>query len=133
MAFPSGTATAQLISVLHKEPTVAANLRKRTGYRPIESDERRVEGADEEEPLTPSADDDKEIQHNGLSALVWSLIPSAALTVREPYTAYRTRANTAFSCFRISSESVVKFISALGSYNSPELSCCFIPSRILPT
>jgi uncharacterized oligopeptide transporter (OPT) family protein len=81
LAFPSGTATAQVISVLHKMPSTSG-LRSRHGYSPLLQD-------DEPSPLLDSVDDSQDpeieasevVQHEGWSALTWSFLASGALTV----------------------------------------------------
>ena len=110
LAFPSGTATAQLISVLHRRPLPGTALRNRRGYSPLNS-----EGNDREDyQAIPSADDEgsrfehaespsdeagvadahkrEEIQQEGWSVLGWSFAASAALTAsRSPITGHRLR------------------------------------------
>ena|SRR6202167_1430066 len=86
LAFPSGTATAQLISVLHRLPPPDTSLRHRTGYREVNTEE------DEEtqDPTTPGTGDTMDefdsgerevIQHQGWSDLVWSFLASGFMTV----------------------------------------------------
>lgn len=84
LAFPSGTATAQVISVLHKMPSTSG-LRPRRGYSPLNLQD------DEPSPLLDSVDDSQDpeieaslsevVQHEGWSALTWSFLASGALTV----------------------------------------------------
>jgi uncharacterized oligopeptide transporter (OPT) family protein len=78
LAFPSGTATAQLISVLHRLPPPSdATVRKRAGYTTLDTDEPVISGQVEEEetqePIAPS---------EGWGALSWSFLASGLMTVR---------------------------------------------------
>lgn len=86
MAFPSGTATAHLISVLHKLPPPEGTLRSRNGYEPID-DEEHVS----DEPEYDSREDDalivaeqEVVQETGWYALLWSFASSGLMTVRIP-------------------------------------------------
>ncbi|KAJ3757415.1 OPT oligopeptide transporter protein-domain-containing protein [Lentinula raphanica] len=78
LAFPSGTATAQLISVLHKLPPPDTKLRRRNGYEPVEDEEHiQTEPALETTPLnepdiTAAA---------GWHELLWSFVASGTLTL----------------------------------------------------
>ncbi|KAH9178305.1 OPT oligopeptide transporter protein-domain-containing protein [Lactarius sanguifluus] len=83
LAFPSGTATAQVISVLHKLPSTKSGLRARHGYSPLNLQ-------DEEPPGLPDPVDDSQdpeieasevVQHEGWSALTWSFLASGSLTL----------------------------------------------------
>ncbi|VDC04799.1 unnamed protein product [Peniophora sp. CBMAI 1063] len=87
LTFPSGTATAQLISVLHKMPP-PDTLHKRKGYTALDSED----AADSElaqEPRESAAveaeEEDEEVKeivsNEGWSALGWSFLASAALTL----------------------------------------------------
>ncbi|TFY71162.1 hypothetical protein EVG20_g1855 [Dentipellis fragilis] len=86
LAFPSGTATAQLISVLHKIPPPNLTLRHRhSGYSPITTEDE----ADEEPAVSPTdsvseaaeAEVLKTVQSEGWSDLVWSFLASAFVTL----------------------------------------------------
>lgn len=86
LAFPSGTATAQLISVLHKIPPPASNtLRHRSGYTAIGSEEDGIDVPPP--PETPMEAEREEVRvretvtSEGWSALSWSFAASAVLTV----------------------------------------------------
>jgi uncharacterized oligopeptide transporter (OPT) family protein len=84
LAFPSGTATAQLISVLHREPAPdAAGIRRRHAYTPIQSEDTR-DSADEERVVEePEAELEREVvRTEGWSALLWSFLASSVMTVR---------------------------------------------------
>lgn len=86
LAFPSGTATAQLISVLHRLPPPDTTIRRRHGYREIDREETDILAAepdpltpvDEDAPLTDLADDEKA---EGWAALTWSFLASGIMTV----------------------------------------------------
>lgn len=83
LAFPSGTATAHLISVLHKLPPPEGTLRSRTGYEPIDDEEHVADETDHE----PSEDDalivaeQEMVQETGWHALLWSFASSGLMTV----------------------------------------------------
>ncbi|KAF7374839.1 OPT superfamily [Mycena sanguinolenta] len=77
LAFPSGTATAQLIAVLHKQPPPDTTVRRRTGYIAIEDEETNAHRAEEEEQNVPDAEN---IQSHGWQALTTSFAASGALT-----------------------------------------------------
>ena len=86
LAFPSGTATAQLISVLHRMPPPDTSVRPRRGYRALDTEE-----AAQPEPATPIAEgevvevvDDREpevVEQEGWAALIWSFLASGAMNV----------------------------------------------------
>lgn len=97
MAFPSGTATAQLISVLHRQPPPDTTLRHRRGYSPLTNEEyqaipstgpegSRIDHPESDVEDTRIVDDHKreEVQQEGWSMLGWSFAASAALTVSFP-------------------------------------------------
>ncbi|KAJ3988975.1 OPT oligopeptide transporter protein-domain-containing protein [Lentinula detonsa] len=80
LAFPSGTATAQLISVLHKlpPPDTSSSLRRRNGYEAVADEENtEIRPARETTPLTeleaPST--------AGWHELSWSFVASGTLTL----------------------------------------------------
>ncbi|KAF4597306.1 hypothetical protein EYR40_007758 [Pleurotus pulmonarius] len=90
LAFPSGTATAQLISVLHRLPPPDTTIRQRRGYTQVDTEEHQSEEVSEEqEPmLTPdlstTAHDQNErelIQHEGWHALTYSFVASSIMTL----------------------------------------------------
>ncbi|KAL1739880.1 OPT oligopeptide transporter protein-domain-containing protein, partial [Schizophyllum fasciatum] len=93
LAFPSGTATAQLISVLHKlPPPDAEGLHRRRGYQQVgaedshthepattvEIDEDDDCNVDEETPLNGVS---STVQNDGWRTLTWSFGASSALTL----------------------------------------------------
>ncbi|KZT42258.1 oligopeptide transporter [Sistotremastrum suecicum HHB10207 ss-3] len=96
LAFPSGTATAQLISVLHNTPlpesSSTASVRKRAGYHALAAEEdhldtwRDEEGAQEasssSEPTIPPQTVKQDIDPaQNWKALIWSFAASGSLTV----------------------------------------------------
>ncbi|KAG6817672.1 hypothetical protein H0H87_005430 [Tephrocybe sp. NHM501043] len=91
LTFPSGTATAQLISVLHKLPPPDTTVRHRVGYTQVNSEE---DGrAHSQGAHTPSTidhgfiEDDLEneeretVEHDGWRTLSWSFSASGLLTL----------------------------------------------------
>jgi len=88
LAFPSGTATAQLISVLHKVPLPTTSLRQRRGYsalRTEEDEETQHLPLPSDTPLDDEVEEDlrQTVQGEGWSALSWSFVASGLLTVRD--------------------------------------------------
>ncbi|KAG2131318.1 OPT oligopeptide transporter protein-domain-containing protein [Suillus clintonianus] len=87
LAFPSGTATAQLISVLHRMPPPDTTLRRRSGYRAIDTEELRDSTAvtDEPENHQEAAEDDFDerevVQREGWEDLLLSFLASGAMTL----------------------------------------------------
>lgn len=90
LPFPSGTATAQLINVLHKLPPPDTTVRQRRGYRELdtEADNEEVNSIEEEEEVVPSHahehenDEEREIvEHDGWNSLVWSFGFSAFVSL----------------------------------------------------
>lgn len=88
LAFPSGTATAQLISVLHRLPPPDTSVRHRRGYRQIGTEEYS------DSPDIPTPSDTDHIfedvaperafaQQAAWQALTWSFVASSFLTVRK--------------------------------------------------
>ncbi|KAJ3808682.1 OPT oligopeptide transporter protein-domain-containing protein [Lentinula aff. lateritia] len=81
LAFPSGTATAQLISVLHKLPPPNTSLRRRNGYQSVEDQE-----SDEETDVRPVRETTP-LRHPettptaGWHELLWSFVASSLLTL----------------------------------------------------
>ncbi|KAJ7126931.1 oligopeptide transporter [Mycena epipterygia] len=75
LAFPSGTATAQLIAVLHKMPPPDTTIRRRVGYIAVEEDDHRTEDEVDEAPVAES------VQSEGWHALTSSFAASGALTL----------------------------------------------------
>lgn len=97
LAFPSGTATAQLISVLHQipPPDTSGNARQRRGYRELDTEE--AEGyLDPDTPSMPPAEQDVEEPvaaeipaQESWGALIYSFAASGIMTV----------SNVTFCCY----------------------------------
>lgn len=87
LAFPSGTATAQLISVLYRDSAVDSSLRQRRGYRALNAEEDIVpDETDEsnENTVVEYPEEQEQVMKNeAQGALIWSFVVSAALTVRK--------------------------------------------------
>ncbi|THH30332.1 hypothetical protein EUX98_g3842 [Antrodiella citrinella] len=82
LAFPSGTATAQLISVLHDlPPPDASKLRRRAGYTEMLTDE--LDRSDASTPLMPDPEDRDPVANKpeGWSALTYSFLASGVMTL----------------------------------------------------
>ncbi|KAF7294517.1 Oligopeptide transporter [Mycena kentingensis (nom. inval.)] len=87
LAFPSGTATAQLIAVLHEMPPPDTTIRRRVGYTAIEAEDLSVhpivrdeDEVGEETPLYNTAAPEN-VQSEGWRALGYSFLASGALTL----------------------------------------------------
>lgn len=87
LAFPSGTATAQLISVLHELPPPDTSVRRRRGYAELEQDEfareplNGAEAAEDAELLSNERLKPANAKSEGWAALTWSFAGSAVMTV----------------------------------------------------
>ncbi|KAG8906328.1 hypothetical protein FRB99_007108 [Tulasnella sp. 403] len=90
LVFPSGTATAQLIAVMHNQPPPktegTASLRRRAppeGYSRLESDEEHERPSNEVDPAehTPEAPKQPGQISNGWHLLGWSFTASGSLTL----------------------------------------------------
>ncbi|KAF5382180.1 hypothetical protein D9615_004379 [Tricholomella constricta] len=86
LTFPSGTATAQLVSVLHKLPPPNTAVRHRRGYTLI--DEEDIPHAEATEELsTAEADEERDteeresVEHAGWHSLSWSFGASGLLSL----------------------------------------------------
>jgi uncharacterized oligopeptide transporter (OPT) family protein len=86
LAFPSGTATAHLISVLHKLPPPDTSVRRREVYHHDNDEEYNQDRNIPPEP--PIAEETPEqnttervVEHQGWHSLLWSFAASAFLTV----------------------------------------------------
>ncbi|KAI0725705.1 oligopeptide transporter [Fomitopsis betulina] len=92
LAFPSGTATAQLISVLHQIPppdtTPIVGTRRRHGYRELDTEDAQVS----QDPDTPGMSTEEETlledpesvgveQQETWGALIWSFAASGVMTL----------------------------------------------------
>ncbi|KAF7309723.1 OPT oligopeptide transporter [Mycena indigotica] len=82
LAFPSGTATAQLIAVLHEIPPPETSIRRRQGYSAVENEDQTVQDeveSDEQTPLyTPASDS---AQSESWKAFGSSFIAAGTLTL----------------------------------------------------
>ncbi|KAK2460316.1 hypothetical protein APHAL10511_007705 [Amanita phalloides] len=80
LAFPSGTATAQLISVLHQIPPPETSVKRRQGYRLLdEEDDTDAETLASESPADPDDDETWErqtVEKEGWHDLRWSFAVS---------------------------------------------------------
>ncbi|KAG7451205.1 OPT oligopeptide transporter [Guyanagaster necrorhizus] len=83
LAFPSGTATAHLISVLHKLPPPETGLHRRTGYE-------RIDDEEVPDPSSPAIDreegalvahEQEVVQGTGWQTLLWSFALSGIMTL----------------------------------------------------
>ncbi|KAF8149886.1 oligopeptide transporter [Crassisporium funariophilum] len=86
LPFPSGTATAHLISVLHKMPPPDTTVRHRAGYQAISDDEEYSRDAAThvvavEEEIVHDAIERDSVEHEGWYDLVWSFVASGFLTL----------------------------------------------------
>ncbi|KAF7771568.1 hypothetical protein Agabi119p4_5879 [Agaricus bisporus var. burnettii] len=86
LAFPSGTATAQLINVLHQLPPPDTTLRRRQGYQQIDNEAiDRVDTTAESPPsyqAVGSVDRVPEVvEHDGWRPLLWSFVFSAVVSL----------------------------------------------------
>ncbi|KAH7919509.1 OPT superfamily oligopeptide transporter [Leucogyrophana mollusca] len=89
LAFPSGTATAQLISVLHQLPPPDTTLRHRTGYRQVDTEDlvdptaiaEETEHDDENIDGSETHDERDVVQKQGWWDLVWSFVASGVMTL----------------------------------------------------
>ena len=89
LAFPSGTATAQLISVLHNVTPPSKDgpaLERRRGYSALRDEDTTIEVNTRNADVSgeaPEQDEEREIaRRDGWSALGWSFAVSATMTVR---------------------------------------------------
>ncbi|KAJ3479059.1 hypothetical protein NLI96_g9321 [Meripilus lineatus] len=82
LPFPSGTATAQLVSVLHQTPLPDSTLRRRREYTSLETEEDANEpDSSEIDTGDDPIDEQSTVQTEGWSALSWSFIASGAMTL----------------------------------------------------
>jgi len=88
LPFPSGTATAHLISVLHQLPPLDTSLKHRSGCHHVE-DEEGDSSLPDILPDIPAVEEDEAnaierdvVKHEGWHDLVWSFAASGSLTVR---------------------------------------------------
>ncbi|CAL1715806.1 unnamed protein product [Somion occarium] len=84
LPFPSGTATAQLISVLHQLPPPDTTVRRRAGYTELDTDDTPVldpTSPIEEVLLSEPADIKEAAEPETWSALIWSFTASGIMTL----------------------------------------------------
>ncbi|KAI9570583.1 OPT oligopeptide transporter protein-domain-containing protein [Boletus coccyginus] len=90
LAFPSGTATAQLISVLHGLPPPETSLRRRSGYRALDTEDiaSRTDLIDNVDTVAQDivneteGDDEREVvQKEGWMDLIYSFLASGVMTL----------------------------------------------------
>ncbi|KAH9848445.1 OPT oligopeptide transporter [Lenzites betulinus] len=84
LAFPSGTATGQLISVLHRLPPPDTTVRQRRGYNALassEDDEAIAYAAEAQETDALHAPEVEVAEEEGWSALSWSFAMSGIMTL----------------------------------------------------
>ncbi|KAG6373370.1 OPT oligopeptide transporter protein-domain-containing protein [Boletus reticuloceps] len=90
LAFPSGTATAQLISVLHELPPPQTSLRRRSGYRALDTEDVASHTTLVDEAGTVAQDtidetegiDERElVQKEGWVDLIYSFLASGVMTL----------------------------------------------------
>lgn len=92
LAFPSGTATAHLISVLHQLPPPDTSVRRREVYHHDDEEQSQdrsiaAEAPVAEETQEQDATEREIVEHQGWHNLLWSFAASGLLTVsfRVPY------------------------------------------------
>ncbi|KAJ7475901.1 OPT oligopeptide transporter protein-domain-containing protein [Mycena latifolia] len=78
LAFPSGTATAQLIAVLHKMPPPDTSIRRRIGYIAVEEEDTDINRTEDPIEESPASEN---VQSEGWHALTSSFAASGALTL----------------------------------------------------
>ncbi|KAF9449519.1 oligopeptide transporter [Macrolepiota fuliginosa MF-IS2] len=83
LPFPSGTATAQLINVLHELPPPDTTIRRRRGYQEVdtEADDREDEVAEVPVRADEHDEGEREVLEHGWHSLVWSFIVSAFVSL----------------------------------------------------
>ncbi|PPQ67518.1 hypothetical protein CVT25_006059 [Psilocybe cyanescens] len=85
LPFPSGTATAHLISVLHQLPPPDTTVRHRNGYQQVEDEEVPVAEHNPDDTIDEEEQEDGTerdvVEHQGWSNLIWSFAASGGLTL----------------------------------------------------
>jgi len=83
LPFPSGTATAQLINVLHRLPPPDTTIRRRRGYRELDAEaENEVENVEATSPHAPGHDEERVmVEKDGWHTLIWSFTFAALVSV----------------------------------------------------
>ena len=94
LPFPSGTATAQLINVLHRLPPPDTTIRRRHGYRELDAEEENeeVENVRATSPHAPGHDEERVmVEQDGWHTLIWSFNFAALVSVSTPCIPWRIR------------------------------------------
>ncbi|KAK0193877.1 OPT oligopeptide transporter protein-domain-containing protein [Armillaria mellea] len=83
LAFPSGTATAHLISVLHKLPPPETSLHRRPGYERIDDEEvpEPSNSVVDQEEVALVVHEQEVVQNSGWQTLLWSFASSGIMTL----------------------------------------------------
>ena len=83
LRFPSGTATAQLISVLHKMPPTSPATRPPRGYSPLnaQDDEAHPPPVIAGDSQNPESKTTELVRNEAWISLMWSFLVSSVLTV----------------------------------------------------
>lgn len=85
LPFPSGTATAQLINVLHHLPPPDTTVRRRRGYQQIDEAVDEEEVTSEHPPSYQAVENTERapegLEHDGWLSLLWSFAFSAFVSV----------------------------------------------------
>ncbi|KAJ3003405.1 hypothetical protein NUW54_g5316 [Trametes sanguinea] len=131
LAFPSGTATGQLISVLHQLPPPDTNVRHRRGYNALASTEDDESIAYIAEPHETDALHVPEAQvpeKEGWSALSWSFAASGVMTVRNSSNPHEARMID--NCYQLAAYffPVIFSIPLFGTYLAEQWLWTFTPS-----
>jgi OPT family oligopeptide transporter len=83
LAFPSGTATAQVISVLHGMPSTGSGLRSRHGYSPLDQQDEETSPSPDiaGDSQDPGSQTSEFTQNHAWFSLLWSFLVSSMLTL----------------------------------------------------
>lgn len=87
LPFPSGTATAQLINVLHRLPPPDTSIRRRRGYRELdaEAENEEVENVEVTPPHARGHSEERVMaEQDGWHTLIWSFTFAALVSVSTP-------------------------------------------------
>jgi hypothetical protein len=104
LAFPSGTATAHLISVLHQLPPPDTSVRRREAYHNDDEEYSQNRSMAPEAPITEETQEQdmterEVVEHQGWHNLLWSFAVSGFLTVSFMFCIYvMKRDKSLFSC-----------------------------------
>jgi uncharacterized oligopeptide transporter (OPT) family protein len=96
LAFPSGTATAQVISVLHGMPSTGSGLRSRHGYSPLDQQDEETSPSPDiaGDSQDPGSQTSEFTQNHAWFSLLWSFLVSSMLTVFTSNSSSNTEAHT---------------------------------------